>query len=440
MQPDPVFDIQQNLLMAILPVPVLLSFLAVACVLVCSGRLAGAREVGTDGANFSNVELGALHDLFSATNGDDWQWKNESTRIPWNFTSDANPCLDKWQGVSCVLPPPYDTYHVSNLSLWKFNLQGTLPGSMSNLSYLEVLDLHTNMLFGVIPEQLATVPALQSLDFSYNSLSGRVPTLLCGQNMTYLLLANNYLTGTIPIIINCTGLVAVTLSNNRFSGTIPAGLGNNHKLELIEARYNRFKGTIPQELGQLQSLKTLYLSHNDLQGSLPVSLANLTELMHLDVSNNMLTGSLEGCFNATTQSQLIKVLLHDNAFTGTLPESVLSNKRLRYLYLDNNCFSGRLSDSICGSQDLEELSLGGLGSSVVCVARPFTFISDSFVLLQSVRGHVPTCVFELPKLRGLILVNNEFSGTIPTNSLLGANLSQIVLSHNSFSGSVPSTI
>jgi hypothetical protein len=41
--------------------------------------------------NLPSYEISALHDLYNATDGEDWRWKPVGSH--WVFTPTANPCV-----------------------------------------------------------------------------------------------------------------------------------------------------------------------------------------------------------------------------------------------------------------------------------------------------------------------------------------------------------
>ena len=101
-----------------------------------------------DSANISAQEMSALQDLYVSTNGNEWNWRNASYGIPWNFTTNSNPCTENWQGVTCRLYPSSSTQHVIELSLSDYNLNGTIPTSLINLTELEQFLVSHNYLYG----------------------------------------------------------------------------------------------------------------------------------------------------------------------------------------------------------------------------------------------------------------------------------------------------
>ena len=101
-----------------------------------------------ESANIPAQEMSALQDLYASTNGNEWNWRNEYLGIPWNFTDNSNPCTENWQGVTCRLYPSSSTQHVIELSLSDYNLNGTIPTSLINLTELEQFLVSHNYLYG----------------------------------------------------------------------------------------------------------------------------------------------------------------------------------------------------------------------------------------------------------------------------------------------------
>lgn len=78
-------------------------------------------------------------------------------------------------------------------------MQGEIPSSLYNMTYLKILDLHSNLLNGSIPPTIGNLTNLEVLDFSNNSLMGPIPSSLSGlMNVTYFNVSYNNLSGEIP--------------------------------------------------------------------------------------------------------------------------------------------------------------------------------------------------------------------------------------------------
>ena len=75
-------------------------------------------------AQISTSEKQALQDLYSSTNGDQW-----------NNSWDLSQPVDKWSGLTIK------NDKVTSISLMFNNMEGKLPSSLNQLKHLEVLEL-----------------------------------------------------------------------------------------------------------------------------------------------------------------------------------------------------------------------------------------------------------------------------------------------------------
>ena len=85
----------------------------------------------------TTVEVDSLRDLYLSTAGAHWRWRPAALGAVWDFTTDPDtgeapdPCAEEWQGVTCS--GVVNTY-ISGLRLNRFNLTGTIPESICNLT------------------------------------------------------------------------------------------------------------------------------------------------------------------------------------------------------------------------------------------------------------------------------------------------------------------
>ncbi|OEL37621.1 putative LRR receptor-like serine/threonine-protein kinase [Dichanthelium oligosanthes] len=80
-------------------------------------------------------------------------------------------------------------------------LQGTIPGTLNNLTYLKMLDLHMNQLDGGIPVTLGQLTNLVLLDLAENRLTGPIPQELGNlSNLLRFNVSSNNLSGMIPSV------------------------------------------------------------------------------------------------------------------------------------------------------------------------------------------------------------------------------------------------
>jgi len=167
-----------------------------------------------------SLERQALQDLYDSTDGPNWSISNFfGTGIRWDFSNpDANPCIEEWHGVRCSLD-----YHVIELILHGSNLRGTIPSTIVQLSYIQILHLGNNQLIGSIPSSISSLSNLLELQLSYNQLNGTIPSSFGASSLWYLDLSNNQLIGAIPTTIGQapSALRWLDLSSNQLTGVIP---------------------------------------------------------------------------------------------------------------------------------------------------------------------------------------------------------------------------
>ncbi|XP_027347253.1 protein STRUBBELIG-RECEPTOR FAMILY 3-like isoform X2 [Abrus precatorius] len=196
------------------------------------------------------LDVAAINSLYVALGSPSLQgWKSTG----------GDPCLEEWQGVSCVFS------NITALRLGGMNLSGELGSNLDFPSIIE-LDLSDNHIGGTIPSTLS--PTLRNLSLSANQLTGSIPDALSSlTQLSDLSLQNNLLNGQIPnAFLQLTGLMNMDLSGNNLSSQLPPSMGN------------------------LSSLTTLHLQNNHLAGTLFV-LEDLP-LQDLNIENNIFSGPI----------------------------------------------------------------------------------------------------------------------------------------------------
>jgi hypothetical protein len=123
-----------------------------------------------------------------------------------------------------------ETSNMVSLQIKNTNLQGPLPGDMSVLPRIAVIDLSQNHLTGPIPESILQVPAtLYKLALSHNDLSGTLPQVGRDmQSLKILQLDNNHIYGAVSNQFDYMRqyqvdevLSSISLQGNSFSGALP---------------------------------------------------------------------------------------------------------------------------------------------------------------------------------------------------------------------------
>ena len=143
------------------------------------------------------------------------------------------------------------------LSMRNNSIEGSLPASLSNLPYLQVLDLSHNKFSGSVPASLFTHPSLEQLTLSYNQLGWVEAPANSGLNSE---------------------VIAIDLRNNEIRGFLPGFLGMMPKLSALALENNKLTGMIPTQYalkvllpqGQgVSQFERLLLGGNYLFGPIP---------------------------------------------------------------------------------------------------------------------------------------------------------------------------
>ena len=303
-----------------------------------------------------------------------------------------------------VKPPTGSGLLPQTKCLMSYNPQGILPSSLTLLTSLSSLRLR---MLGIakqpIPTLIGNMIGLTTLDLAFNSFTSTLPKSL----------------------FSLTNLVELRLNDNLLSGTLSSLIGQLVNLKILEIGYHAYSAHEYEEYGAVpQSAE----GSNALSGSLPTELCLLTNLRRLKVNNNQITGQLPSCMSQMTALRLLDVSF--NNLQGKLPtfySPVASTARSTvkckedsrppwsklFLLLHNNAFTGTLDS-------LAYLARGrhaGLTDGFGCTTQEYS--SNSGMNWISIRG-------------------NQFQGTIP--SFLDAAvlpLGQLDLSFNKLVGSIP---
>ncbi|KAJ0709867.1 putative leucine-rich repeat-containing, plant-type, leucine-rich repeat domain superfamily [Helianthus annuus] len=406
--------------------------------------------------------------------------------LNWSSTEDC--C--SWAGISC----DDKRYRVIRLSIPDRGLRGLIPSSLQNLTSLSFLNLSCNFLSGPIPDGLfSSFNNLHTIDLSYNRLSGQLPhtwpptvqvlnlssnhfdgtiqttNLQSFQSMITLNISNNSFTGTIPpsICSNSPALVNLDFSLNHFTGKIPQGFGACSNLVVLSLGSNRLTGQIPTDISCALSLQHLLLQRNYLIGKID-EITNLTNLRSLVLSCNMLSGSIPrnigklsfvlqllilrlnslggrlSDFDFSGFSQLSKVDLAVNQFSGVLPKSLFSCKSLTAIRLARNKLVGEILPDILELPSLSFLSLSdntfkNLSQAFSCASGISGFQELKVMHLGGCRlfGQIPIWLMSLTNLEYISLNGNNINGKIPGWLQYLPNHFFLDLGNNLLSGGLP---
>ncbi len=401
------------------------------------GDGAASSTVATPPGHSLVTDKAALQALYNATDGVNW-----TNKTGWDF---SQPLTSSWHGVTVIGGRVTElnlSGQVSNGTLSRGGLSGTLPVEIGNLNQLTRLDLSFSSLSGSIPSGLGDLTNLERLDLSFNSLSGSIPSELDDlANLESLILSSNSLSGSIPTGLgDLTNLERLDLSSNSLSGSIPTELGSLSALERLDLSSNSLSGSIPTELGSLSALERLDLSSNSLSGSIPTELGSLSALERLDLSSNSLSGSIPTELDGL--SALERLDLSGNSLGGSIPAGLGDLLALERLDLAANSLSGSIPTELGDLANLTtlDLSSNSLSGSTPAELGELSKLEILNVSSNSLSGSIPSELGDLSKLEILNFSSNSLSGSIPSKLGQLSMLARLDLSFNSLSGSMPSEL
>ncbi|KAH9679225.1 protein kinase domain-containing protein [Citrus sinensis] len=263
-----------------------------------------------------------------------------------NWTSSTSVC--SWIGITCDV----NSYRVIGLNISSFNLQGTIPPQLGNLSSLQTLDLSHNKLSGEMPREIGNLPYLARLAFATNNLVGVAPVTIFNMSaLKEIYLLNNSLSGSLPsrIDLSLPNVETLNLGINSFYGTVPSSITNASKLSDLELGVNLFSGFIPNTF---VNMADNYLTSSTPELSFLSSLTNCKKLKVLILTGNPLDGILPKSKGNLSLS--LEIILMDNcSISGNIPQ-VVGN-----LGLTRNKLAGPITDELCHLARLHSLVLQG---------------------------------------------------------------------------------
>jgi hypothetical protein len=289
----------------------------------------------------------AMATFFYATLGPDF-WYDDI-----NFLSELHEC--DWNqgsvGVTCN-----KDLEVSEINLVLNGLRGSIPPELGELEALKAIVLDGNRISGSLPDELYQLTNLVTLSIPYSKLTGSLGAMIGNLGkLETLWIEGASLDGTMPSELRkLTNLDRLVLGDNSLSGTIPRDVANLPRLQELNLSFNNLTGQVPS--GSYGALREFAVDGNQLTGSFPTSVFG-NQLRVLTLHDNRFTGTLPN--NAWSSAGSITTLdISDNNFRGTIPNSLGSLFQLETLIAQNAGLSGTLPDDL-GSTSLEVLDLEG---------------------------------------------------------------------------------
>ena len=266
-------------------------------------------------------EYNALVDFYNNLDGNNWT-RND------NWLDTINHSVGEWFGITVRNGHVAEIYFGPHFN---YNLNGSIPNSIKDLTQLESLIIVTDNVGGELPEGLFELTNLKKLNLGECNISGSLPAEIGNLTKLQILgLEANKLEGPIPNEIgNLTNLKLLSFFENKLSEEIPPSLGQLTNLEYLALAYNHLTGSIPAAIGNLTNLKWLLLNNNELTGPLPVELAHLTNALKISLDNNLI-----GEMQDSLKSENIKRAQADN--NRQIPDELAGLLQMDSLYLGGN--------------------------------------------------------------------------------------------------------
>ncbi|WJZ92809.1 hypothetical protein VitviT2T_011784 [Vitis vinifera] len=269
-------------------------------------------------------------------------------------------------------------------SLPKNNITGSIPRSICNATYLQVLDFSDNDFSGEIPSCLIQNEALAVLNLGRNKFVGTIHGELLHKCLLRTLdLSENLLQGNIPeSLVNCKELEILNLGNNQIDDIFPCWLKNISSLRVLVLRANKFHGTIgcPKSNSTWATLQIVDLAFNNFSGKLPAKcLSTWTAMM---AGENEVQSKLKILqFRVQQFSQLYYQDTVRVISKGQIQSSIGNLRQLESLDLSQNRLSGEIPTQLANLNFLSvlNLSFNQLVGRIPTGNQLQTFSPNSFV-------------------------------------------------------------
>ncbi|KAI3677645.1 hypothetical protein L6452_36911 [Arctium lappa] len=306
-----------------------------------------------------------------------------------------------------------------NISAQKFDW---CKGLSSSLLDLEVLSLSNCQLSGPLDDSLGRLKSLSIIRLALNNLSAPVPDFFADfKNLTAIHLGACNLHGTFPEkVLQLRSLESLDLSvNSNLYGSLPHFPMNGSLRSLVLSNTN-FSGGIPESIGNLKSLSRIELPKSNFSGRIPKSMENLTQLSYLDLSSNYFIGQIPSFQQC---KNLTHIDLSRNSLSGLIPSAHFQDlHNLVLVDLRFNAFNGSIPSSLFSLQLVQKIQLSNNNFDGVLA----NFSNASASLLDTLdlsnnklEGKIPRSFFELQRLSILLLSSNKLSGKIETKDFQG---------------------
>ncbi|ESW19974.1 hypothetical protein PHAVU_006G170500 [Phaseolus vulgaris] len=313
-------------------------------------------------------EVVALREIASAMGSKYWKFDADSCSIEMvGLTQEPPAESERSIGCDCSFEDNA-VCHVVKMTLKRLSLPGTLPPQLAKLPFLREVDFAYNCFTGSIPEEWASMK-LTSISLLVNRLSGEIPKHLGNfTSLTYLMLEGNQFSGAVPPELGkLINLQTLVLSSNQLTGNLPLTFAGLQNLTDFRINDNNFTGTIPSFIPSWQLLQRLEMYASGLEGPFPSNISLLKNLVMLRISD--IESPAQVFPHLENMEKLSILVLRSCNLSGVIPSyvwtmrnlavldvsfnklvgeisSIVSARRLRFIYLTGNMLSGNIPNSI----------------------------------------------------------------------------------------------
>ncbi|WVZ17760.1 hypothetical protein V8G54_010742 [Vigna mungo] len=363
-----------------------------------------------------------------------------------------------------IIPQDFGNYLLFTffLSLSNNTLSGSIPHSLCNASYLQVLDLSNNNISGTIPSCLMAMNEslggyrLWRLDSPSKLIISR--DVIFDETRMAMHPENSGSEKKILVEVehttNGAGTPGGTEENQTGEGQVETGrtiaenrsdefrtdLGDDTDGMSGEGSHGKAAGV---DLRNYQLVQVLDLGKNKIMDGFPCLLKNISTLRVLVLRQNNLHGHI-GCPKTNGTWYMLQIVdLAINNFTGKLPgnftrweammtdenqaESKVKHIQYQFLQYGNQIYY----------RDSVTVTIKGQRMDLIKILTFFTSIDFSS---NHFEGEIPNELFDFKALYTLNLSNNAFSGKIPQSIRNLKEVESLDLSKNSLEGNIPTEL
>lgn len=375
-------------------------------------------------------EKTALLDLYTNTDNDGSGWTVDEN---WN----SNTPVSTWSGITVK------NGHVSKINLRGNNLNGSIPNTLENLSFLEEVDLANNRLEGELPD-------LGKLN-NINKLWVR------NNNFSFLDLETNYSSN-----INITDFNYQTQNKKDTEDVFDGIIGNNYMLSISDipgtnVQYQWYKKRYQYFVNSDEPILTAtnkdFVINSLTNSDMDVYICKATSPIITDLIIERNSIEIRGEVSQVQKDALTAIYNSTNGDSWNNNSNWLSNEplstwhgvtvkgnKITELNFTNNNLTGNLPSEIGDLFGLEYLSFylgNNISGNLPSEIGNLTELRVLSVEFNNFTGEIPASYSNLNKLSGFWFNNNQLSGNVPEFLKTFNNLAFLDVSYNQFSGTLP---